>query len=110
MNAPTQMKRTSGDGGAPSTRELIEQSERVREDVVALAGAVRQAARGWRSLLRDRLDRQPYATLAVAAGVGYVLGGGMPTLLVRSLIGMGGRLALEQAIARFALSESPEQR
>ena len=110
MNAPTQMKRPSGNGGAPSTRELIDQSERVREDVVALASAVRQAARGWRSLLRDRLDRRPYATLAVAAGVGYVLGGGMPTLLVRSLIGMGGRFAIEQAIARLALSESPEQR
>ena len=109
MNAPAQMKRASGNGDTPSARELIEQGERVREDVVALAGAVRQAARGWRSLLRERLERQPYATLAVAAGVGYVLGGGVPTLLVRSLIGFGGRLALEQAIARFALPESKDQ-
>jgi hypothetical protein len=87
---------------------LLEESDHLREDVIALAGSVRRAARGWQTVLRQQLERQPYATLAVAAGVGYVLGGGVPTLLIRSLVGFGGRVALEQAIARLAASSSPD--
>ena len=90
---------------APSAHELMAQGQKVREDVVALAGAVREATHGWQALLRDRLERRPYATLAVAAGVGYVLGGGLPTSLVRILLGVGGRYAFERALSRFAEAE-----
>jgi hypothetical protein len=99
------MTRSDGNGAAhlgPSVRELVEESERVREEFVALTEAALHMASGWRSLLRDRLERRPYATLAVAAGVGYVLGGGLPTGLVRVLIGVGGRLAVDRVIAQLA--------
>ena len=88
-------------GGMSSARELLAQGQRVRQDVVALAGTVRQVTHGWQALLKDRFERQPYTTLAVAAGVGYVLGGGLPTGLLRILLGMGGRLAFEQALANI---------
>jgi hypothetical protein len=104
MNEQAQANR-GGNGsamGTPSARELVAQGQRVREDVVALAGAVRQVTHGWQALLRDRLERQPYATLAVAAGVGYVLGGGLPTTLLRVMIGVGGRLAVERALTKLA--------
>jgi hypothetical protein len=93
--------------GAPSARELIAQGQKVREDVAALAGAVREATHGWEALLRDRLERRPYATLAVAAGVGYVLGGGLPTSLLRVMIGIGGRLVFERALTKLAATDSP---
>lgn len=110
MNARTGTNRGTGNGSASrqSAGELFEQSQRVREDVAALAGTVRQVARGWESLVRDRLEQRPYATLAVAAGVGYVLGGGIPSGLVRLLLGIGSRLAVEQAIAHFAVPHSEE--
>jgi len=108
MNAPAQTRRTFGNGGGPSARDLLDQGERLGQDVAALAAGVRQAASGWEALLRQRLERHPYSTLAAAMSVGYVLGGGVPTLLLRSLIGWGGRLAVEQAIARLALSARPE--
>jgi hypothetical protein len=105
MNPRTDVTRRGTNGAAqpgPSLRELAEESEHVREEFIALTGAALHVAQGWQSLLRDRLERQPYATLAVAAGVGYVLGGGLPTGLVRVLVGMGGRLAVERVIARLA--------
>jgi hypothetical protein len=43
--------------------------------------------------LRGRLERNPYATLAAAFGVGYVLGGGLFTPLTGRLIRLGLRLA-----------------
>ena len=105
MNPRADVTHRDGNGAAqpgPSVRELVEESGRVREECIALAGAALHAAHGWQSLLRDRLERQPYATLAVAAGVGYVLGGGLPTALVRVLVGVGGRLAVERLIVQFA--------
>ena len=102
MNAPALSRAMPGNERAPSTRELLEHSERLREDVIALAASVRRAARGWQAVTREQLERRPYATLALAASVGYVLGGGVPTPLIRGLIGLGGRLALERAIAQLA--------
>lgn len=111
MDARTERNRSSsGNGSVPrqSARELFEQSQRVREDVAALAGTVRKVTRGWESLVRDRLEQRPYATLAVAAGVGYVLGGGIPSGLVRLVLGIGSRMAVEHAVAHFAVPQSKE--
>ena len=75
------------------------------EDFVALTGAALQVAGEWRAFLREQLRRQPYVTLAAAAGFGYVLGGGLPTKLTRTLIGNGGRIALERAMTSITGGE-----
>ena len=90
----------------PSVREVLERTRRLSDDLDTLAGALGDVARGWQALLRARMEREPYATLAVATGVGYVLGGGVPTAVGRALIGIGGRLAVEQLLARFAAGHS----
>lgn len=105
MNPSAEVTRRDGNGAAqprPSVHQLVEESGQVREEFMAFTGAALHVAHGWQALLRDRLERQPCATLAVAAGVGYVLGGGLPTALVRVLIGVGGRLAVERVIAQLA--------
>lgn len=105
MKPRAEVTRRDGNGAAqpgPSVRGLVEEGGQVREEFIALTGTALHVAHGWQALLRDRLERQPYATLAVAAGVGYVLGGGLPTALVRVLIGMGGRLAVERVITQLA--------
>jgi hypothetical protein len=43
--------------------------------------------------LKGRVDRNPYATVAVAVGVGYVLGGGLFTPLTGRIFRLGMRLA-----------------
>lgn len=43
--------------------------------------------------LRGRVQRHPYAMLAAAAGVGYVLGGGLFTPLTGRIVRLGIRLA-----------------
>jgi hypothetical protein len=101
---PNAARRTGADG--PSTRELLRESRRLSEDFTALADAASHVASGWQALVRAQLARQPYATLAVATGVGYVLGGGVPTAVVRALAGLGGRWAVERAIARFIVTPS----
>ena len=100
-------KNRRGNGSSsPSARQLLAESQRLREDVTALAGAVRQVTHGWEAVLRDRLERRPYATLAAAAGIGYVLGGGLPTSLLRVLLGVGGRIAFERVLTRVTDPQS----
>lgn len=43
--------------------------------------------------LRGRVQRHPYAMVAAALGVGYVLGGGLFSGLTFRLVGLGVRLA-----------------
>jgi hypothetical protein len=43
--------------------------------------------------LKGRMERNPYAMLAAAAGVGYVLGGGLFTPLTARIVRLGVRLA-----------------
>lgn len=43
--------------------------------------------------LKGRVDRNPYLTLAAAAGVGYILGGGLFTPLTARMVRLGVKLA-----------------
>jgi len=43
--------------------------------------------------LDRRVQQRPYATVAAAAGVGYVLGGGLFSAPTRRLLGLGLRVA-----------------
>jgi len=95
-------KRSNGGEPQASAHDLLEQGQRVREDLVQLGDVARQTMTNWESVLRARMRRQPYATLAVAAGVGYVLGGGMPPFVLRALLGFGGRVAIDNLIAQLA--------
>src|SRR5512135_1534482 len=66
--------------------------------------ALRAAADDVQRYLADQARCRPYSTLAVAAGVGYVLGGGLRTQLTGLLFGIGSRLAI--AIVAREISDS----
>jgi hypothetical protein len=64
--------------------------------VADIAGDLGEAARELyeRFDLRREVDEHPYRTVLVAAGVGYVLGGGLFSPLTRHLLRLGFRVAL----------------
>ena len=81
----------------PITKERVQriqqQGQRVRRDVGDLTSEVEGALGELESTIREQLTQRPYTTLAAAAGLGYVLGGGIPVALSRMMFGVGGRLA-----------------
>lgn len=91
-----------GNGAArpPSARDLVEQGERIGHELVSLASSARHAAEGWEDVLRARIEARPYAALAIAAGVGYVLGGGLPTGLLRIAMAVGTRALIDSLVAQ----------
>lgn len=91
----------AGDGQA-TLAELSRQSERIGAELDELGDTAREMIESARALIGEKLRRQPYAVLATALGVGYVLGGGLPRGVLRGLLVVGGRLMLENAVARVA--------
>lgn len=76
-----------------SMSSAMSESRRAKEEAEQLAAALRRARMEWEGTLRERFRRRPYATLATAVGVGYVVGGGLVPGLLRPLAGAGTRLA-----------------
>jgi len=76
----------------PRIGERVDQigtdAQRLWEDTRAAATDLGQTVD-----LRGRLERNPYGTLAVAFGVGYLLGGGLFTHATSRVVRMGMRLA-----------------
>lgn len=58
--------------------------------------------------LSGRMARHPYQTLLIAAGVGYVLGGGLFTRLTANVLRVGVRVGALPSVQRqlFALAEA----
>jgi len=83
--------------------------QRVRQEVSGLTAELEGALGDFERVVREQLDRRPYATLAAASSVGWVLGGGIPVALSRIMFGMGGRLALLVLADRFRTGLVPSE-
>ena len=53
------------------------------------------------SLVTSYVRADPYGSLGVAVGVGFLVGGGMWKLVARSVLGLGTRVALNAFLASF---------
>ena len=83
-----------------NSHSLPEHARSIREDASTLVSSVDHAIGDYRLRLGASLRDRPYATLAVAAGAGFVIGGGVATSLTRFLLATGGRLVLALAMKR----------
>jgi hypothetical protein len=101
MEQTTSGKRPSPNGqDRPRLERLRERGAGVRRDARVLATDVEQAVEEIHGFLREQLEQRPYAVLAAASGIGYVLGGGLPTRLVRLMFDLGTRVALTALVGQ----------
>jgi hypothetical protein len=89
-----------GNGAATGTarqfqhpRTLGDHGREIYDDAQALAAAVQSATDGVQCYLAEQVERRPYRTLGMAAGIGYVLGGGLRPRLTAVLLAAATRLA-----------------
>jgi len=80
----------------PESEGAIDHAKRMAEEAKAFKEAVASQAESFtRTIdLRGRVQRHPVGMVLAAAGVGYVLGGGLFSPLTGRLVRIGIRLAL----------------
>jgi hypothetical protein len=86
-------------GGAGDGATLGERIDRVSSSAQHAWSRTRDAVSDIRGTLdiQGRVNRHPYATLAAAVGIGYVLGGGLFSRLTGRVLGLGLRLGIRLA-------------
>ena len=99
-----QARRVSGASGPRpiDSGQIMERGRAVLNDARGLASTLEEAFDEIQDYLREQLEQRPYATLAAASGIGYILGGGLPSRLTGLLFGWGSRVALTMAVQQFA--------
>jgi len=85
------MRREAGAGSWPAQSRRL--GARVRE-MRELGSTMEDAIDEIGEFLRVQTQTRPYASLAGAAAVGYVLGGGIPTPVISLALGLGSRAAV----------------
>ena len=106
---------SNGPHGAPSgterqpqdARSLGDHCREIHHDAHALAAAVQDAADDLQRYVTEQVEQRPYTTLGVAAGVGFVLGGGLRSRLTAVLLATATRLAMALAARELAARLSP---
>ena len=106
-------ERSNGPNGTSSGterqghRSIGDHGRQIHQDAHALAAALRDAADDLERYLTEQVEERPYTTLGVAAGVGFVLGGGLRSRLTVVLLGAATRLATALAARELAARLSP---
>ena len=94
--------RGNGSFRPSAAQRLYESGEAIRREMSSLGSAFNDAAQDVERVVHEQMEQRPYAMLAAAAGVGYVLGGGIASRLTRTAVALAGRFAL--AVAARELS------
>lgn len=91
-------------GATGDSRALMEDTRRLADDVRQIYDTVRTE-----QLIGKYYEKNPYAVLATAAGLGYVLGGGLFTPFTRRVLRIGMKaLVLPVAAAQIrSLTQGP---
>lgn len=96
------MNYQKGDGQSASgtsrldttTRQLGDHARRIRNEAQSLSTAIQDAAGDLERSLKDQCEHRPYMSLAAAAGIGYVLGGGLSSRLTVLMFNMTTKLVM----------------
>lgn len=88
-------RQLDGDSG------LVDQGRQVQHDAEALIASLRETSTGVQDFLAIQVEQRPYSTLGMAAGVGYLLGGGLSSRLTVLLLGAGWRVATALVAREF---------
>lgn len=89
----TNGERDSQDEPNTSAERIQQEFRRARADTEAVFEDLRNLREELGAVLRERLQSQPYLTLGVTAGIGYVLGGGLPKGSPTLAMGLATRMA-----------------
>lgn len=87
---------------------MADHGRRIQRDAVTLATEIRGTTADLERYLSDQIEKRPYVALGVAAGVGYILGGGLRSRLTAVVLGTASRLVTALAARELGSRISPQ--
>src|SRR5687768_6347792 len=100
-------------GTTPGTRrdghDFGARASETRQNAQAFASSLSNTMKEVDGAVRTITDRNPYAALGAALGVGFILGGGIPPSLVRGVVGFAGRYALAALLSMVVAEETAKK-
>ena len=78
-------------------QSIMNSGRQIQGDVQQLAGHVQETTNELTTLITEQVRERPYTVLATAAGIGYLLGGGLSSKLTLMAFGVATRFAMAMA-------------
>lgn len=85
-----------------ATKVVRDQATDLQASAQQLYEQVGYAVEDAQTTIKTQLEQRPFVVLGAAVGVGYVLGGGLPTWLTRAALRIGMRAATTIAVSHLA--------
>ncbi len=85
-----------------TTKVVRDEAADLQASAQQLYDQVGYAVEDAQETITTQLKQRPFVVLGAAIGVGYVLGGGLPTFLTRALLRVGMRAATTVAVTHIA--------
>ena len=105
MSKKQTQKGTNSEDFAKDARAVGARLEALSSEVDSLGETLQGTVDDVGNLLRSQLKARPYATLGMAAGAGFILGGGLSVRMTSAILGLGGRL-LANRVLQEVMKES----
>src|SRR5262249_55823112 len=83
-----------------SMRDVVAAAGELVDAVNEVQGAVKELQVAGRSFVQRQANERPYVLLGVAAGIGFVVGGGLASRTSLGFLALGGRLVAARILKR----------
>jgi len=88
----------SGSNSSQSHDQAGADAAAIKEAAIDAASSVNSLYHASHSLLERQAKERPYVVLGAAAGIGFILGGGLASRLAGILLAAGGRMLASQLV------------
>jgi hypothetical protein len=85
---------------------IFEHTQHAKEEATQLATSLSEVGNDLSCIIREQLEQRPYAVLGVAAALGYVFGGGLPSRLTRAGLGIASRIGMGMLVRQLVDQQS----
>jgi hypothetical protein len=89
---------TRGEG---HRNRIFEHTAEAKEEVQMLASSIGELSQDVSTYVEEQVKHRPWAVLGVAAAIGYVIGGGLPSRITRAGLSIAMRMGTGMLVSQF---------
>jgi hypothetical protein len=87
--------------GEGHRNRIFEHTAEAKEEVQMLASSIGELSQDVSTYVEEQVKHRPWAVLGVAAAIGYVIGGGLPSRITRAGLSIAMRMGTGMLVSQF---------